>query len=64
MSNMPYCRFQNTLQDLRDCANHISDTDLSPDEASARERLISICREVVERLSTESEEENGIGMPE
>ena len=64
MPNMSYCRFQNTLQDLRDCANHISDTDLSQDEASARERLISICREVVEEYDGQQEEENGIGMPE
>jgi hypothetical protein len=51
MSNMSYCRFRNTLSDLRDCVDHIDDeveTDeeegLSQEEASAREKLIELCR--------------------
>lgn len=48
---MSYCRFRNTLSDLRDCVDHIDDeveTDeeegLSQEEASAREKLIELCR--------------------
>ena len=42
MANMSYCRFQNTVGDLRDCAEHIHDDDLSEDEQRARKRLIAI----------------------
>lgn len=41
--NMSYCRFQNTLEDLRDCADNLDDRDLSPDEWEARRRLIDTC---------------------
>ena len=47
MANMSYCRFQNTLQDLYDCADHILDDDLSSDEERARRRLVEICQEIV-----------------
>jgi len=43
MSNMSYCRFQNTLPDLEDCADHMEDTDLSPEEEAAKARLIDVC---------------------
>ena len=36
MSNMSYCRFQNTLHDLRDCMNHIEE-DVRPDNYSGPE---------------------------
>lgn len=32
MSNMSYCRFQNTLGDLGDCYENMDDNDLSKDE--------------------------------
>lgn len=47
MGNMSYCRFENTVGDLRDCADHLLD-DLSESEEQARERLIRICSEIVE----------------
>jgi hypothetical protein len=47
MSNMSYCRFRNTLADLDDCNDHISD-DLSGDEEKARARLIKVCKEIAE----------------
>ena len=47
MSNMGYCRFQNTLFDLEDCEEHMDD-DLSPEEMKARERLIKVCKEIAE----------------
>lgn len=41
MSNMSYCRFENTLADLEDCYDNIEDTiDMSVEEAKARIKLI------------------------
>ncbi len=49
MGNMSYCRFQNTLDDLRDCHEHMDDVDshsLGSDEVAARRALIRICVEI------------------
>lgn len=48
MSNMSYCRFRNTLGDLQDCYDAMSDddTELSPEEMKARERLIKLCKNI------------------
>ena len=52
MANMSYCRFQNTLSDLMDCADHLhdhfDDGQNSRNERSARKRLIELCREIIE----------------
>jgi hypothetical protein len=49
MTNMSYCRFQNTLSDLRDCLEALHNQDkLSADEARAAKRLISVAREIAE----------------
>ena len=40
---MSYCRFENTLSDLKDCYNHIDDDNLSREEERAREELIELC---------------------
>lgn len=53
MSNMSYCRFQNTLGDLQDCAEAIHDTDLSEEEKQARKELIDLCRDIVEETEGE-----------
>jgi hypothetical protein len=50
MSNMSHCRFENTLRDLEDCANHISDNDLSESEKKFRERLIELCKDIAEEI--------------
>ena len=48
MSNMSYCRFQNTLQDMQDCLNamrgasSISDMNLSDDEYQAFQEMASL----------------------
>jgi len=48
MSNMSYCRFQNTEKNLRDCLNamrkasSISDMDLSNDEYESFQEMTSI----------------------
>lgn len=41
---MSYCRFRNTLRDLRDCLEHITD-DLSgtPEEEDARSDMLYVC---------------------
>ena len=54
MSNMSYCRFENTAKDLRDCKEHILDTeDLGIDEARARHDLIALCQDILEEVGCE-----------
>jgi hypothetical protein len=43
---MSYCRFQNTLPDLRDCYENW-DEELSPEEEKARARLLKLCKDIV-----------------
>ncbi len=47
MSNMGYCRFQNTLSALQDCYDNIED-ELEKDssEWKARKELIELCEEI------------------
>ena len=53
MANMSYCRFQNTLNDLRDCvyamdeAYDFEDMDLSKDEKWAMNRMFQQCEEFI-----------------
>jgi hypothetical protein len=60
MPNMSYCRFQNTLQDLRDCLNHLCDDDLSKDEKYARESLAKLCEKYASDFESylDNDEEN------
>ena len=54
MSNMSYCRFQNTLQDLKDCYNNIDETkELSREEFYARKQLIELCKDIAEQFDNE-----------
>ena len=51
MSNMSYCRFQNTLPDLKDCADALDDIDgdlesLSKKERSAAIELVAVCAKI------------------
>jgi hypothetical protein len=57
MSNMSYVRFQNTLQDLRDCANALEEIDgnlaeLSKEEARAANALIHLCADICNGYDT------------
>ena len=54
MGNMSYCRFRNTLEDLRDCADNMDEPD-SADEKAARLRLIKICRQIADDYGDEIE---------
>jgi hypothetical protein len=47
MSNLSYCRFQNTLGDLTDCEEHIND-ELSKNEENERVDLIQCCIKLLE----------------
>ncbi len=55
MGNMSYCRFQNTLGDLQDCARALDEEeerdDMSEDEASARDRLLLLCEKIADQHS-------------
>jgi len=58
MPNMSYCRFQNTLLDLYDCADYITDNTLSKEEEKAREKLVDLCRSIVEEWDYINDEES------
>ncbi len=53
MSNMSYCRFENTYHDLKDCADHITDDfDNKPDEKRYRKLLIALCRTILDDVES------------
>jgi len=56
--NMSYCRFENTLNDLRDCANNLYDEPESKSEQRARLALIELCVEIANDFGDEIEESN------
>lgn len=68
MSNMSYCRFQNTSTDLRDCVDameesyDLADLDLSRDEKDAMDFMRSLCEKFLEEhdrlLAAEDEDED------
>ena len=50
MSNMSYCRFENTARDLQDCLEAIENnemTEMSEYEVTGLESLLETCREIV-----------------
>lgn len=55
MGNMSYCRFHNTVIDLRDCQEHMDDEDLSPSEQQHRQNLIKICVDIAADYGEEAE---------
>ena len=57
MSNMGYCRFNNTLNDLYDCIEHLDDDDLSDEEAQKRFHLLEAMVETVDKYNLTDEEE-------
>lgn len=63
--NMSYCRFNNTLQDLNDCLENLTD-EVSGDEFRARKQLIETCMDILSEamennLIQESEVANHLG---
>ena len=55
MSNMGYCRFRNTVSDLRGCYDKFNDVE-SQDEAKARLRLFNLCKEIISRYGDDAGE--------
>jgi len=43
MANMSYCRFENTLRDLRDCYDNMDNDNLSKLEFYARKQMVEMC---------------------
>ena len=55
MANMSYCRFENTLRDMKDCYPHLeedgdSEDTLSETESRARQEMIELCCEIAQEL--------------
>lgn len=56
MSNMAYCRFENTVNDLANCEDNMGETlDMSVSERHARAELIVICKRIAEEYGDEDE---------
>lgn len=54
MSNMSYCRFHNTLLDLRDCYESMKeDEPLSESELIARNKLVELCSRIHNEIDAE-----------
>ncbi len=61
MSNMGYCRFQNTLPDLQDCYDHMDNLDhedFASDEARARSKIIKLAKRIIDDYGWEIEGES------
>ncbi len=54
MSNMSYCRFQNTYRDLVDCRENLFDPDISEDDKMYRRLLIDVCRDIVNQAEEDA----------
>lgn len=57
MANMSYCRFRNTLTDLRDCLDNMDDPNLSEEETRARELLIEVYSQIAADYGEQDDEE-------
>ena len=61
MGNMSYCRFENTLSDLEDCFNSMSDysskeewlDSLSDGERRAAKKLLILCEDIYNEFPEE-----------
>lgn len=56
MSNMSYCRFENTANDLEDCFDNFEDN-LEWSEFSSRKRIVELARQIIELYWEEEFEE-------
>ena len=67
MGNMSYCRFQNTLKDLRDCKDALEEMTnegktLSSSELDAAQELVDLCQEIVNLIGEAPEAETGLSL--
>jgi len=52
MSNMEYCRFQNTYIDLQECSEALANNELpSKEEVKFAKRLLKLCKEITDNYS-------------
>ena len=55
MSNMSYCRFRNTLPDLRDCFDNWEDIPAeNVEEQQAQVRLLKLCIKVAKNYGSDA----------
>ena len=61
MGNMSYCRFENTLKDLRDCYRDMtggtSFDELSEEEQVYRNQLVALCKTIADNFDEEEIED-------
>ena len=58
MANMSYCRFENTLEDLRDCRDNLDDNlSNTKREARARIELVKVCQQIVDHADLDTYQE-------
>ena len=58
MSNMTYCMFHNTLNDLRDCVRVLTvGESLSREERISASKLIELCRDIANEYGDDTVEE-------
>ena len=56
MSNMSYCRFENTYRDLNDCYNNINGK-LSNSEHEYRKRMVELCQSIIDEYDEDLDED-------
>ncbi len=58
MSNMSYCRFENTERDLRDCEKNLyAELEAGGYEDRARASLVRMCHAIAEQVSLDEIED-------
>ena len=59
MSNMSYCRFKNTYNDLQDCYEIIANSNepLSISEEKYKQKLLKLCKDIALDFTEITEEE-------
>jgi len=57
MSNMSYCRFENTAQDLNDCWENWQENEeeLSGFERRGRDRILELAKQIVDEFGDEDD---------
>ena len=57
MANMEHCRFYNTLEDLKDCVDHLDDEAPSAAEHKNKARLLKLCHAIAENYDRDAFDE-------
>jgi hypothetical protein len=47
MSNMSYCRFENTYNDLKDCWDNWDDINISVEEAKYKNKIFNLAKKII-----------------